>query len=165
MVKCGLTGTSCSGKTTLSKQLAKYFNFQLIPEIARRYKKEELHDIKNERIEYNLILQQIDLEIFAKNNIITDRTIIDPYIYLERKGYKPRLHLLNLVRNWSQNYDIIILCRKLPFIDDHFREDNLDIENEIISFMKNNLIEFEIVEGNESERFEKAKEIINKRML
>ena len=37
MPKIIITGPECSGKTTLSKSLSKYFNSKLINEFARNY--------------------------------------------------------------------------------------------------------------------------------
>lgn len=161
-MKIGIIGTACSGKTTLSKQLAQYFNFELIEEAARRYKAEELTDNSNDEIQYDMMLYQIKEELFAGKNIITDRTIIDPYIHLENKGFKPKMHTLDLIRSWAETYDVFLLCKKLPFVEDNFRCD-VNMEPAFISFMKNNLIEYEIIDGNESERFEKAKKIIEQR--
>jgi nicotinamide riboside kinase len=162
-MKIGITGTACAGKTTLVHQLAKHFKFDVIEEISRNYNTKELHDKNNELIEYDLIFKQIRNEMFNNDNIITDRTVFDDYIYLENKGFKPRKYLLNLIRSWSQTYDIILLCEILPFVDDGFRQ-NINIEKDLIQFMDCNLIEYKILEGNESERFEIAKKIIE-RML
>lgn len=156
-MKIGLTGTSCSGKTTLAKQLSEYFNFDIVKEIARNY---EQKDLEYEHTQYNILFDQIRAEMFSNRNVITDRTAIDNYIYIS-KSHKPKMYLLNLIRTWSQTYDVIFLCKKLSFIEDGFRI-NTDIEDDIISFMKNNLIEYEILDGNEKERFKNAKNIIKR---
>lgn len=96
--------------------------------------------------------------MFTENNVITDRTVIDNYVYITL-NHKPRKYLLNLIRAWISTYDIIFLCKKLPFVEDGFRID-VDIEDKLINFMKCNLIEYEILDGNKEERFEKAKKII-----
>ncbi len=154
-MKIGLTGTSSSGKTTLALRLANYFKFDLVHEIARNYP----HDfLQFEEIQYNILFDQIRAEMFANKNVITDRTVIDNYQYII-KSHKPRMYVLNLIRSWTQTYDIIFLCKKLPFVDDGFRID-YDIENKLIFFMQNNLVEYEILEGNQEERFERAKKII-----
>ena len=154
-MKIGIIGSVCSGKTTLANQLAKYFKFDLV----RNY---EQNDLKFEHIQYEILFDQIKCEIFSNRNIICDRTIIDNFVHLE-KLFKPKMYLLKLVRSWAETYDVILLCKKLPFIDDGFRKE-IDMEHAFISFMKNNLINFEIVEGNKEERFEKSKKIIE-RML
>lgn len=154
-MKIGLCGTSSAGKTTLALELAKYFKFDLVHEIARNYSHDFLH---LENIQYDIFFDQIRAEMFANRNVVTDRTVIDNYQYII-KNHKPRKYLLNLIRSWVQTYDIIFLCKKLPFVDDDFRID-YDIENKLISFMNCNLIEYEILDGNEEERFEKAKKII-----
>lgn len=156
-MKIGILGTACAGKTTLAKELSEYFKFDLIKEIARDYSKERL---ASELIQYDILFKQIRAEMFADRNVITDRTIIDNYIHIERL-LKPKLHLLKLVRSWAETYDLILLCKKLPFVDDGFRK-NVDMENDIIQFMKCNLISYEVIDGNEIERFEKAKKIINR---
>ncbi len=158
-MKIGLCGTSSSGKTTLAKSLSEYFNFDIVTEIARNYKH---NDLKYEHTQYNILFDQMRAEMFSEKNVITDRTVADNYIYIS-KDHKSRNYLLNLIRAWAQTYDIIFLCKKLPFTEDGFRI-NIDIEDKLISFMKNNLIEYEILEGNEMERFEKAKEIINRNL-
>jgi len=154
-LKIGLCGTSCSGKTTLALQLLNYFKFDLVHEIARNYPRDFLH---LENIQYDIFFDQIRAEMFADRNVVTDRTIIDNYQYIT-KNHKPRKYLLNLIRSWVQTYDIIFLCKKLPFVDDGFRID-YNIEDKLISFMNCNLIEYEILEGNQEYRFEKAKKII-----
>lgn len=154
-MKVGLCGTSCSGKTTLARQLSEHFNFDIVHEIARNYEQSML---KYEYIQYDILFDQIKAELFFKKNVITDRTVIDNYHYITL-NHKPKKYLLNLIRAWCYTYDIIFLCKKLPFIDDGFRID-VDIEDKLISFMKNNLIEYEILNGTKEERFEKAKTII-----
>lgn len=163
-MKIGVTGTSCSGKTTLARQLSEYFGFGLFNEVARNYTKEQL---KNKKIQFEIFLRQILEELeFYKNtmhrNTISDRTIIDNYIYMSRL-FRPSGYTLDLTKFWANTYDIIILCPKLPFVDDGYRC-NIDIENDIISFMKNNMIKYEVVRGGIDERFEQAKKIINREL-
>lgn len=157
MVKIGLCGTSCSGKTTLAQQLSEYYGWKLITEIARGFRKEML---KFEETQYQIIFTQIQAELFSNENIISDRTVIDNFMYITQNR-KPRKYLLNLILTWAQTYDIIFFCKKLPFIEDGFRI-NYDIENKLLTFLKCNLIDYEILEGNKKERFEKAVKIINK---
>lgn len=154
-MKIGLVGTSSSGKTTLAKQLSEYFGFELIKEIARNHCR---YKLKLEETQYNIFFNQIRAEMFAENNVVTDRTVIDNYHYITLNR-KPRKYLLNLIRTWAQTYDIIFLCKKLPFKEDGFRID-VNIEPKLINFMKCNLIEYEILDGDKEERFEKAKKII-----
>ena len=158
-MKFGLMGTSSSGKTTLAKQLSEYFKFDIVKEIARKYPRELLGF---ESIQYDIFFDQMRSEMFSGKNVITDRTCIDNYIYINYH-FKPRKYLLNLIRAWVQTYDLIFLCKKLDFIEDGFRSRN-NIENDLINFFKNNLIEYEILEGNKEERFEKAKNIINRKL-
>jgi len=157
MVKCGILGTACAGKTTLAKQLSEHFKFNLIKEVARSFLPVDLTD---ETVQYNILFRQIKNEMFSDRSMITDRTIIDNYIHIER-SFKPKMYLLKLVRSWAETYDVIILCKKLPFIEDGFRED-IDMENDITQFMLCNLIDYEVIDGNEIERFEKSKKIINR---
>ncbi len=159
-MKVGLTGTSCSGKTSLSKYISEYFKFDIVKEIARKYTKESL---QFENIQYEILFDQIRSEIFSGKNVITDRTVIDNYMYIILH-HKVRKDVLNLIRAWVQTYDIIFLCKKLPFIEDGYRI-NSNIEPNLITFMQNNLIKYEILEGNQEERFEKAKNIIQKKLL
>jgi len=156
-MKIGILGTACAGKTTLAKQLSEYFKFNLIYEIAREYNKDFIHLESNQ---YEILFSQIRREMFSDISMITDRTIIDNYIHIER-SLKPKMYLLKLVRSWAETYDLILLCKKLPFVDDGFRK-NVDMENDIIQFMRCNLINYEVIDGNEIERFEKAKKIINR---
>ena len=156
-MKIGILGTACSGKTTLAKQLSEHFKFDLVDEIARDYFAEHL---ALESIQYEILFEQIKREMFANRNVITDRTVIDNYIHTE-KYFTPKMHLLNLVRAWAETYDVILLCKKLPFIDDDFRQD-INMESNFIQFMKCNLVDYEVIEGNEIERFDQAKKIINR---
>ena len=158
-MKIGLIGTSCSGKTTLAKQLSEHFKFTLVEEIAREYFVEFL---SLESTQYEILFKQIQREMWAGKNVVTDRTVIDNYIHTVR-SFKPKKHLLKFVCDWAQTYDIILLCKKLPFVDDGFRVD-VNMENDMIQFMKNNLIDFEIIDGNEIERFETAKKLINRKI-
>jgi nicotinamide riboside kinase len=154
-MKIGILGTACAGKTTLAKQLAEYFEFDIVNEVAREYFAEHL---ELESVQYDVLFKQIKNEMFAGKNVITDRTIIDNYIHIDR-AFKPKMYLLNLVRAWSQTYDVILLCKKLPFVDDGFRLDR-DMEADMIQFMQCNLIDYEVIEGNETERFLNAVKII-----
>ena len=156
-MKIGILGTACAGKTTLAKQLSEHFKFDLVDEIARSFSPVDLSD---EIVQYNILFRQIKNEMFADRNLITDRTIIDNYIHIER-SFKLKMNLLNLVRAWAQTYDVILLCKKLPFVDDGFRKD-VDMENDMIQFMKCNLINYEVIDGNENHRLEEAKKIIGR---
>ena len=158
-MKIGLTGTSCAGKTTLAKQLSEYFNFDIVKEIARNYNKD---DLIYENIQYNILFDQIRAELLSKKDVVTDRTVIDNYIHIILR-HKSRKSLLHLIRSWVETYDIIFLCKKLPFIEDGFRI-NTNIEPNLITFMKNNLIDYYVLEGNKEERFEKAKIIIERKL-
>jgi len=156
-MKIGIIGTGCSGKSTLAKQLSEHYGYQLITEIARNYPRETLH---SEETQYNIFFDQLRTELFAEKDVITDRTVIDNYIYISLNR-RPRKYLLDLVRAWTQTYDIIFFCKKLPFVDDGFRK-NYDIEAKLLTFLECNLINYYILEGNEEERFNHAVKIIGR---
>jgi len=156
-MKIGLIGTGCSGKSTLALKLSEHYGWSLITEIARNYPRKTLH---LEETQYSIFFDQLRAELFAEKNIITDRTIVDNYIYISL-NHRPRKYLLNLIRAWAHTYDIIFFCKKLPFVDDGFRKD-YDIEDKLLSFLKCNLIDYHILEGNEEERFNKAIKIIER---
>lgn len=77
MVKIGICGTHCSGKTTLAQDLALHIPLPLIEEVAGTFTEKERMCIPTQyRILYHQVTREASLSSF-----ISDRTVIDNYAY------------------------------------------------------------------------------------
>lgn len=76
-VKIGITGTHCSGKTTLATELSKVLEVPLIHEIAGQFKEEDRQKIGTQ---HKILLAQIAAEK-SHQEFVSDRTVIDNLAY------------------------------------------------------------------------------------
>jgi nicotinamide riboside kinase len=138
MIKVGLIGTSCSGKTTMAyglvtelRKLGYHAEGVLGSDRKYTFNSSEL-DINNYAQAY-VILQQAFLETQCHtrddvNVVITDRTPFDFFSYYEYCFYGSDIKnetvynaMKNFAYEWIKTYDLIFYLSPLPYVSDNKR--------------------------------------------
>ncbi|BDC36038.1 MAG: hypothetical protein EF806_03235 [Candidatus Methanoliparum thermophilum] len=149
ITKIGVVGAHSTGKTTFVRKLKEYlskegFTVYIIEELARRGRKSSLKEFHVQKM---IIEEQIRKEREIKEKIksdylikggqyvlITDRTTIDNFVYLELYGHKEKIINKNLMETIEENnrsYDIIVYIPiQTKASSDGFRD-----VNELFRFM------------------------------
>ena len=161
MPKIIVTGPECSGKTTLSKSLSKYFNSKLINEFARNY-------LTNKNNKYNveslleIAKNQYKLENQKSKTIICDTDLLTIKIWSEYKFGKCDGWILDKINTQKKEQRIYLLCKPdLKWEYDPQRENEFD-RDKIFNIYKKELIslehKFHVINGNN--RLDMAKKYI-----
>ena len=119
MLKVGFMGTQSTGKTERAKALSKEYGLYLVTEAARScplpinkgatrtaqlyiYSKVLLSEIE----------QSVMAERYAAPGIVCDRTLLDPLVYAQDRGYDDLVDLfLPFTRKWMKTYNKLFWCR------------------------------------------------------
>ena len=117
--KCAITGSPCSGKTWLTKELKKR-GCQVMEERSTAIIERELglgheHPTKNRDVfQREIIEQQLDLEgrLDKNKDSFVERTLLDGLIYYRFDGIKIPSDLIAMVRD--VDYDVIFFLNKIP---------------------------------------------------
>lgn len=168
-MRIAFSGTLCTGKTTLIKELAKqpeFKNYKIIPEPIRlldpaKYKLNE-HADDNTQIK----IQQIYLDNLRYNNTLMDRCGLDGFCYAEyaykhNKLSKQTLDFCQKLYNLTKdNYDIIFYIRsEFALVNDGFRTFDDAIRYELQDIFDNNIKsnnKVVIIGGSVSERVKRV---------
>ncbi len=171
LTKVVLFGPESTGKTTLAKQLAEYYNAVCVPEYMREYLQQKW-DLKKELVELEDLIPiakgQLKLEAAvsktAKTLLICDTNLLELKVYSEYyyNGFCPIEIEKEAIKN---TYDFYFLT----YIDTTWEADDLrDRPNErekMFSIFEEELIKqnfpYKILKGNKEERLKKAIQIID----
>jgi len=163
MIRIAVTGPESTGKTTLSEQLAKYFNCKWIPEYARKYLEQT-----------NGIYHFEDLDIIAERQLehwenhsedklcIYDTEMLVMKIWSSFKYKKVSSFIENAYQ--TQKIDLFLLCK--PDID--WEEDALrehpekreELYNLYFEILSNDKLPFRIIQGQSEERTQSAIHVV-----
>ncbi len=164
-------GPESTGKSTLCAQLAEYYQTLWAPEYAREYLEK-----KGTNYSYD------DLLIIAKGQIETEENQLSIVncqlpIFIDTDMYVMKVwceFVFNKCHNWILNriaerkYDGYLLCNTdLPWVADDLREyPEVKTRNKLYHFYKdileNQSTPWTDINGNYEERFEEAKNFVNK---
>lgn len=172
-LKVVILGPESSGKTTLVKEIAAYYNCKYVPEYSRIYAEEKLkkNKVLTSKDVLPIALGQMDLENkMAKietSILICDTNLLETYIYSKfyYNGFYPEIIKKYALLN---KYDIILLTNyDIPWEKDPVR--NINDERKIIfELLKNELIKqklkFEIISGDKTLRLKTIKKITQKHL-
>ena len=171
IIRVVINGPESTGKTTLTKQLAEYFNTEYVPEFARDYLQEKW-DLKKEVCSKEdlivIVKEQVSLEnelsLKANKILLLDTNIIttinwsithfdgycDPWIIKQAELLKYDHYLIT-------NIDI-------PWVKDDLRDRPNEREYMLSSLINEHDIRglrYSIISGDKPKRLDKAIEIIN----
>ncbi len=170
-IKVVLIGPESTGKTTLSKQLAKHYNASWVPEYMRAYLQEKW-DRTKEVCTYEDLLpiavgqMNLENEITKKDNkiVFCDTNLLEIKVYSEAyyNGLVPEMiHKFSL----ENSYDLYLLTYiDTPWIPDDLRDKPHQREEMFLRFkelLEKNNCNYIILKGKPESRFNKAKEIID----
>jgi len=163
--KIAIVGPESTGKSTLSKQLAEYYNTSWVPEFAREYldklnrpyQKHDLLAIAQGQLAHEDKAAANHKLIFCDTNLLVIKIWSDykygdchPWILEKIKQRYYNLHLLTYI--------------DLPWQEDPQRE-HPETREQLFDIYKNELVQmgvqFEIIRGEKEERLRKAIEIID----
>jgi len=164
--KIVFTGPECSGKTQLSKQVAKHFSLIWVKEYARQYLN-NLGRLYNYSDLKKIAQGQLNLEKQYSNNdfLICDTNLQVIKLWSIIKFSKCDPFILN-----NQDHQALyVLCKPdFEWVFDPLREDPKkrdQIFNYYKKDLKENGMDFIIVEGSNNKRFELLKKIISNMLI
>ncbi len=163
--KFAITGPESTGKSTLSKQLATYYNCDLVEEYAREYIDKLTQPYTQEDIlQIAKTQKKIELQKTKEVNkiLITDTELIVTKIWSEFKYQNCHPWILENIE--KQNYDLYLLCDiDLPWEEDPQRE-HPHLRKHLFNLYKQELerrnLNFKIISGKKETRFENARRFI-----
>ncbi len=168
MLKIVITGPESAGKSTLAKELASYYNTPYVEEFSRNY----LTNLGRAYVQQDLVeiaKGQIELEDNAAGRddklFICDTSLEVLKIWSEFKYGNCDPYIINQFINRLPDL-YLLMAPDLPWQPDPLRE-NPDNRDELYELYKNELISSNIpyyeIFGNRKQRFELAKEAIEKK--
>ena len=161
MKKIIFTGPECSGKTTLSREIAKHFSLVWVEEYARQYLEKLQRPYKYSDLK-KIAQGQLQLENRTKKNQIlicdTNLQVIKLWSLIKFSKCDP------FIINNQDTKALYILCKPdFPWTFDHLRE-NPQNREEIFNLYHQDLVEnnmdFIVVKGNYNKRFQLIKTLI-----
>jgi len=168
--KVAIIGTESCGKTTLAKKLAKFYNTKYFHEVGRDFCVKYSNQLTKEMFDFiameHFILQRKKLEESNKILFIDSDAIITQY-YLDMYKNGEKSDLINEIIK-LQDYDLVIYLEPdVKWVDDGMRfsgdEEVRKKNNEKLKGMyAERGIPFVTISGSYSERFDKARELVNK---
>lgn len=170
--KVCIIGTESCAKSTLTRNLAKYFNTTCVEEVGRDIC-EEVGGAENMQVEdyYRIAIQHKNLEYLqlqkAEKVLFIDTDSLTTEYYL--KLYTDKDNKCNLFKEISKinNYDLYLFLEPdVEWVQDGTRlhgEDEIRKQNndELKAIFKENNINFNVIKGNYHERFIKSIDIVN----
>jgi NadR type nicotinamide-nucleotide adenylyltransferase len=172
LVKVVLFGPESTGKTTLSKQLARFYNTVWAPEFARDYLQQKWNNERktceaDDLIEIAIGQMKLENKLAKKADkvLICDTDLLETKVYSEE--YYGGFVDENLDKAAKKNkYDLYLLT----YIDTPWEEDDLrdrpELRLEMFNAFENALKEhncnYILLKGDKETRFKKATETIDK---
>jgi NadR type nicotinamide-nucleotide adenylyltransferase len=170
MKKVVIIGPESTGKSTLSEQLAKYYNTSWVPEYAREY-----------LLEHGTNYTFDDLLTIAKGQVALEESYIEKanqakLLFIDTDQYVMKVwgefvfgktHQWTLDQIAKRKYDLYLLCNiDLPWVHDALREyPDPGPREELFSIYRNIMLNQSVpwveISGNYDERFHKAVNAVN----
>jgi NadR type nicotinamide-nucleotide adenylyltransferase len=167
--KIVIIGPECTGKSTLSRQLAEHFQTSWCPEYAREYLTK-----KGSSYQYDDLLQiakgQLELEEKILHQAKNGLYFIDTNQYVMKIWCEiafGQCHSWILEQIANSKYDLYLLCNTdIPWVADELREyPDTAFRQKLFLMYKDLLINngtpWAVIEGQQDERLQKAIKIIN----
>ena len=146
-MRIGITGAQSVGKTTLLNALRSeklFKNFVVCDEVTRRVKSYGLPiNEDGTDITQRLIMNEHIVNVFMYSNILTDRTVLDGYVYslYLYKNNKITANTLKYVKqvyySVRDSYDYVFYIEpEFEIVDDGVRSNNKQFRDEIAELFK-----------------------------
>lgn len=165
--KVAIVGPESTGKSSLSFELAQYYNTKYVPEIARYYLDEmqfPYEEIDLLKIAKRQTEAEDKISLQAENILICDTTLLVIKIWSEVKYNRCDAWILE--EEQRRQYDLFLLCNiDLEWVADPQREHPDKREflfNLYFESLISRTVPFEVVSGNGINRVKKAIEAIEK---
>lgn len=170
-IKVVLFGPECTGKTTLSRKLAEYYNTHWVPEYMREYLQKKWDETK-EICEYEDLIPIAEGQMKLENELTqkTDHIVFCDTNLLELKVYSEAYYdglvpeILNKI-SLENVYDLYLLTYiDIPWIEDDLRDRPQKREEMFLRFkdcLEKHNLPYIIIKGDEISRFEKARTSIS----
>jgi NadR type nicotinamide-nucleotide adenylyltransferase len=164
MKKIAIIGPESTGKSTLSKALAEYYNEPFVPEYGRKYLEENGKDYNRSdllAISKGMVIWEDKMKAIAKKKLFCDTDLVMMKVWYEVKYGECHPWVLNHIN--SNPYDLHLLCAPdLPWENDPLRE-NPHIREDLFELYRKELenyrYEYRIISGKDG-RLEKAIEAV-----
>jgi HTH-type transcriptional repressor of NAD biosynthesis genes len=167
--RVAIVGTESCGKTTLAKQLAKFFNTNYVEEVGREYCERYSDRLTPEM--FNLIAMEHflsqDKKVETSNRVLfvdSEAVVTQYYLDMYFKGKKFPL-IEEIVK--LQNYDLVLYLEPdVRWVDDGWRFEGAEEirrrNNEKLKrmFLERN-IKFVTITGNYAQRFSRARNLVS----
>ncbi|MCC6448570.1 MAG: ATP-binding protein [Chitinophagaceae bacterium] len=171
MKKVVIIGGESTGKSTLSEQLAAYYQTVWVPEYARtyldnlgrEYEKEDLLEIAKGQLK-----SEFELESLANQFLFCDTDLLVIKVWSEHRYHFCDVFILEQIKN--QKYDAyIITSPDMPWVYDKLREHpseemRIYFFEKYIQLVREQNVPFVVVKGNERERLNTAIGFLKKEM-
>lgn len=169
MKKIAIIGPESTGKSTLTKGLADYFQEPFVPEYGRKYLEENGNQYKESdllKISKGMLNAEKEQAKKAKQFLFCDTDLIMMKVWYEVKYGE--CHPFVLEKLEENPYDYYLLCAPdLPWEADPLRE-NPNMREELFERYKKELrdygVGYSVISGTEG-RLEKAIEVLEKNLL
>jgi len=169
IIRIAITGPESSGKSTLTKELARHFNTIYVPEYAREYlgslnRQYNYDDILHiARGQFKREQQQVEK---AQGILFCDTDFLVSKIWCDEKYGRCHPWILEMIHNHP--YDLYLLCdADLPWEADPLRE-NPDDRERLLELYKHELesrtYPFAIISGSNKDRLISAINAINQHL-
>lgn len=157
----GIVGPESTGKSTLTLALAKHYQVNPVPEIAREFLNQLGRDYQIEDLKKIAQLQlnaENDQRNLSQKIIVCDTTLLVIKIWSEYKYHRCDEWILKEEKN--SKYDLLLLTDiDLPWAEDPLREHPHE-RQALFSIYYRSLIQkdqpFKVIFGNEIQRFKRA---------
>lgn len=145
--RIGIVGAQGVGKTTLAQALSSLLNCPLIEEQIRKsvdkfnvlgYRTPDQLVISKwyPHLMFDILINQVQMEHFAKDGFVSDRTTLDYYAYYDLLSNEPQIIrdiieglFLPRVKN---SYDIIFyLPIAFPLVGDNYRNEDINFQRKV----------------------------------
>ena len=162
MFRFVLTGPECSGKTTLSKSLAKYFKGKYLAEPARAILNGlEAYTPKDLLTIFRAYITRDDVNL-SNTKVFFDTDLQNLFLWWQEKYGPAPKKLCQAYKAQSERF--FLLCRPdLPWVYDPLRENPIDRERIFALYyrdMVDRKLPFAVIEGDGAGRLEVSVEIV-----
>jgi len=168
--RVAIVGTESCGKSTLTKKLAKFYNTVYVHEVGRdfcnRYSNQLTRSMFDNIAMSHFLLQEQKAEESNKVLFVDSEAVITQY-YLNMYFRNEKSSLIEEIIK-KQNYDLVLFLEPdIEWVDDGLRfagkEEERQRNNELLKKMyRERGIPFISVMGSYTERFNKAKSLVDK---